>query len=84
MVMNWFGAPRQGPVAGKLVASVGSFLRGCSKDEKHANWKVKQWTNGTVPRVDKTCFPKMKLEHQRGDKGAVATKGTFRRVYPYV
>ena len=82
--MNWFKASGRGPLAGQMVASVGSFLHGCGRDNKRAAQKVGQWNNGSVPGVDRASFVKMKLEQQTGGQGHVATKATFRKVYPYV
>ena len=67
-----------------MATSVGSFLQGCGRDNKRAAQKVGQWNNGSVPGVDRASFVTMKLEQQTGGQGHVATKATFRKVYPYV
>jgi hypothetical protein len=73
-----------GVFKGCVVASIGSFLEACGRDNKSAFKKIPQWTNGSIPGISKKSFAYMKLEQHTGGKGWVASIEVLRHIHRYI
>jgi len=73
-----------GVFKGYVVASIGSFVEACGKDNKSAFKKIPQWTHGSIPGISKKSFAYMKLEQHTGGRGWVASIEVLRHIHRYI